>query len=194
MERDYRYIKKILGLCERNSYLEKVQARRVTCESKFDPLLFLSKDLVMQLQCIWANVLSWHGRVFVAGDSCRGSCCEKSSGAASLSDIDSFSWFQDRPTGGQNGVSWWQHFSDKPCRHSGQWRRTEGGAPAQEHMFHCSLWVGPEHGPGGSCSSWVTCWNRLLLWRGPVLEQCLKKCSLWEAPAPEKIVKDLTLK
>lgn len=77
-------MKKILGFCARDSCLEKVQARRVACcESKFNPLLFLSKDIVMQLQCIWANVLSLHGKGFVAEDSCRGRFCEKRSAAAS---------------------------------------------------------------------------------------------------------------
>lgn len=71
-------MKKILGFCESDSCLEKVQAR-VTCD-KFDPLLFLSKDPVMQLQCIWANVSSWHGKVYVAGRgqrTCAGAVLEE---------------------------------------------------------------------------------------------------------------------
>lgn len=70
------------------------------CESNLYPLLFLSKDPVMNLLCVQDDVLGLYGKVFIAEESCRGGFCKKISGAAPMSDTDRFNHFQDGPTAG----------------------------------------------------------------------------------------------
>lgn len=95
-------MKKILDFCKRHSSQERAQARRVACcESKLDPLLFLSKDPVMP--CSVFGPMYWvHMAKLWQQGSCRSGFSKKRSGASPTSDTDSFSQFQDQPAAGQS--------------------------------------------------------------------------------------------